>query len=191
MTNKQRIFLIHGWTGHANKDWFPWGKEVLTQRGYETTVPEMPDSDNPICKVWIDKMHQLIDPPKPNDILVGHSIGCLAVLRYLETLNENQRVGKVILIAPWETLSDIAIENENDRKIFKDWTQPPVNYSLIKTKVSSFVTLFSKDDPMVPFGKNQKLFAKKLNPQMVIVDKMGHFSQEDGVTELPQLLDLI
>ena len=191
MTELQRVFLIHGWTGHANKDWFPWVKEELTKKGYEVIVPEMPDSDNPIRGEWIAKMHQLIDPPKHNDILVGHSLGGLAVLRYLETLKEGQKIDKVVLVAPAILLSPAAIENVNDEKIVHDWKDDPINFNDIKSKAGSFTVLLSKNDPMVLYDENKKVIEENLTNNIVTFDKMGHFTQEDGVTEFSQLLDLI
>lgn len=191
MQERQRVFLIHGWTGRANKDWFPWAKEELTRRGFKVFVPEMPDPDNPSRERWITTLKDLVNPPKPTDILVGHSIGCLAVLRYLETLTTNQKIGQVVLVAPWEVLSDAALENENDHLIFQDWIGAPTDYQYIQTKAELFIALFSKDDPLVPYKENLELFKKKLNPQIISFDNMGHFTAEEGATKLPQLLKII
>lgn len=179
-----RIFLIHGWGGSPESDWFVWAKQELEKRGYEVFVPEMPDTEHPKIELWLKKLSETVKTSRPDDILIGHSIGTLTVIRYLQTLNDNQKVQKVILVAPWQTLT---LDESEDPEVAKPWQEENIDYEKVKTKAGKFIAIFSKDDPSVPFEDNKKYFQEKLNPEIIIKDGMGHFN----MTEIPFLLELV
>ena len=182
------MFLIHGWGGSPNNDWMPWAKKALIEKGYEVFVPEMPETEHPKILPWLTKLKEIVGSPRPDDILVGHSIGTLAVLRYLETLDDSQKVATAILIAPWQYLTLDESESAED---VKPWVNTPIDYKKIKTKANKIIAVFSDDDPWVPYRKNVEFFKEKLNPEIITKHEMGHFTADEGFTELPFLLEFI
>ena len=186
---KKRVFIIHGWGGNPNKDWLPWAKLHIESMGYEAVVPLMPDTDNPQITAWLARIKELIGQPKESDVLIGHSIGCQTIWRFLELLPVGQKVGKVILIAPWLKLSNL--ENDEAWQIADPWLKTPINFAKVKSKADSFTTIFSSDDQWVPLQDNKKMLEKALNPQVIIIENKGHFSEEEGVKEIPEILDLL
>jgi len=186
-----RIFLIHGWTGRPTRDFFPWAKEKLQKAGYEVFVPELPDPDFPKIKPWMEKINEVVGKPQTTDIFVGHSLGCKGVLQYLQTLPDNTKIERVILIAGFEKLQDAAFEALEDWDTFKPWEKAPIDYVKIKKMVGSYTALFSNDDPFVSYEDNYRVFKDKLSAKIILEHGMGHFSQEDGVKSLPILLKLV
>lgn len=186
-----RIFIIHGWGGSPQGDWMPWAKKALEEKGFEVHVPEMLDTEHPKIKPWIDKLQETIGEIKPDDIFIGHSIGCQTVLRYLQTLPENTKVGKVILIAGWVSLTPFATREPEDKLIVKPWFETPINYLKVKNSARKFIAVFSDNDPMVPYEENAKTYKEKLGAEIILKKGMGHFSQDEGVKEIPFLLELI
>lgn len=187
----QRIFLIHGWTGRPTRDFFPWAKEKLQKEGYEVFVPELPDPDFPKIKPWVEKIKEIVGELRTTDIFVGHSLGCKGVLQYLQTLPEDTKIEKVILIAGFEKLKDAAFEALEDWDTFKPWKEAPINYGKIKKMVGFCIALFSDNDPFVSYEGNYKVFKDKLGAEIILEHGMGHFSREDGVKSLPILLKLV
>lgn len=184
-----RVFLIHGWGGYPHKDFFPWATKELEAKGYDVIAPTMPDSLHPKIEVWIPCLTEIVGEIRPDDIFIGHSIGCQTILRYLETLKEGQKVDKVILVAPWGAfLTEKAYEDEEDKVTAKPWLKAPINFQKIKSKADSFVAIFSDDDPLVPFEESSREFKEKLGVEIVVEHKKGHFTEDDGVKELPELL---
>ena len=94
---KKRVFIIHGWEGNPDIHWFPWLRKELKHRGYEVIVPRMPNVMNPEFKSWISYLKEIVTSPDGNTFFVGHSLGCIAVLRFIETLKEE--VGGAVLVA--------------------------------------------------------------------------------------------
>lgn len=184
---KPRIFLIHRWGSSPRNDWLPWAIKELEGRGYEVIAPDMPDTDHPKIKPWVDTLSQLVGTPHETDIFIGHSIGTQTILRYLQTIDVQVR--KVILVAPWFTLTNL--EDSESWATAAPWTETPMDYTLIKSKAKVFITIFSDNDPWVPYAENKQLFVERLNPRVITLHNLGHITADEGVTELPALLDLL
>jgi len=187
----KRIFLVHGWTGRPNKDFFPWVKEKLQNEGYQVFVPELPEPDYPKIKPWVEKIKEVVNKPQENDILIGHSLGCMGIFQYLQTLPNNTKVNKVILIAGFEKLKNAAFDALEDCDTFKPWREAPINYKKIKRMAKSWIALFSDNDPFVSYEDNSEVFKDKLDTKIILVHKKSHFNQEAGIKTLPILIKLI
>ncbi len=181
------VYIIHGWEGYPEEGWFPWLKKELENRGFEVYVPAMPDSAEPKIETWIPFISRLVGSPDLNTFFVGHSIGCQAIIRYLETLPEGVKIGGAVFVAGWFVLSEL--ETEEEKIIGKPWLKTPIDFNKVKATANNFVAVFSKDDPVVPLVENKKLFEKRLNTKIIIENDKGHFSGSDGITELPVVLD--
>lgn len=186
---KKRIFIIHGWGGNPNKDWLPWVVSQLKNMGYEVNAPFMPDTDNPKIKPWVDKLKEIVGRPQESDILIGHSIGCQTILRFLEGLETGLKVDKIIMVAPWFTLTNLG--DDEAWKIADPWLRTPINLSQVLSKTTSITAIFSDNDSWVPLKANETRFKETLNPKIIILNNKGHFSQEEGITKLPEILDLL
>jgi uncharacterized protein len=187
-TFMKRVFIIHGWGGYPEEGWFPWLKEELEKNNFEVFVPEMPNSEEPEINSWVNNLSEQVGQADENTFFVGHSIGCQTILRYLETLNPEIKVGKIIFVAGWVNLLPVAIEEESAEEIAQPWLKTPLNWEKIKLHSDNFVTIFSNDDLFVP-ESDAEIFKGKLNAKIIIENKKGHFSGEDGIKELPVVLN--
>lgn len=184
-----RGFIVHGWGGTPRGDWIPWLASKLTSKGYEIITPEMPDTDNPKITLWVNKLKEVVGKLEKSDVLVSHSIGCQTILRFLETLDNGKQAAKVVFVAPWMKLANLS--GDEEWEIAKPWLETSINFNKVKTKAKSFVMLFSDNDPWVPLEENVKFFQEKLNPKIVICKNKGHFSEDEDVKELPEILDYL
>jgi uncharacterized protein len=82
----------------SNSHWFPWLQQQLLVNGYLAQTPEIPEPYNPKYKNWVREIERY--EITPDTILVGHSCGGGILVRWLSE-NKNQKVGKVVLVAPW------------------------------------------------------------------------------------------
>jgi len=179
-----KAYLIHGWGGNPQNCWFPWLTHVLENMGYEVVVPFMPKTDAPTIEGWVGKLKRLVEAGEDN-ILIGHSIGCQAILRYLESV-EGQ-FGGVYLVAGWVRLKGI---EEEEKAIAKPWLSTPLHWEQIKEKAKRFVAFFSTSDPFVHVSDSE-VFSEQLDAKIMIDEDLGHYDDEAGITEMPQLLDEI
>lgn len=185
----KRAFIIHGWGGNPNKDWIPWVVLQLKEKGYEVRAPLMPDTDNPQIEPWVSKLKEIVDSPQVDDVFIGHSIGCQTIMRFLERLEPEQTVDKVIMIAPWFTLANL--ESDESWNIAEPWLKTPIDFFKVKSKANSFTAIFSDNDLWVPLRENEAKFKEKLDPKVIVFNNKGHFSEGEGVKELPEVLTLL
>jgi hypothetical protein len=187
----QRVFLIHGWGGSPKNDWFLWAKKELEEKGYEVYAPKMPDTEHPKIEPWVGKLAETVGKVRPDDIFVGHSIGCQTVERYLQTLPDRTRVGKVILIAPWVILTkETFVEMGEDESVVESWYRELIDYERIKN-MAGWTAVFSDDDPFVNYEDNYKVYKERLGAKIILKKGQGHFSSEQGVDKIPFLLELL
>jgi uncharacterized protein len=65
-------------------------------------VPAMPNTDNPIFSEWLESMQEIIKKPDENTYLVGHSLGAIAILKFLELLPPEQKIGGAMFVAGFQ-----------------------------------------------------------------------------------------
>ena len=183
---KKRAFLIHGWEGYPEEGWRPWLKNELKSSGFEVFIPAMPDTDNPKMDEWINHLTKIVERPTPNDFFVGHSLGCITILRYLETLKENEKIGGAVLVAGFGHDLDYSGYNGELSSFFKT----PVSWEKIKKHCRQFVTIMSDDDPYVPL-EHGDIFKEKLGAKLVVEHHMKHFSGDDGIDVLPSAKEAV
>ncbi len=187
----KRVVIVHCWDGYPEYCWYPDTKKQLEEKGFIVTVPEMPDTHLPKLSSWLPKLSEVAGNPDGNLYLVGHSLGCITILRYLESLKQDEKIGGVILVAGFtDDLRDVdTIEDE-----LQNFFQTPILWDKIKTKARNFVAIHSDDDPNVSL-KYADVFKEKLGAKLIIKNKMGHFSGELGdpksITSLPDVVDNI
>lgn len=183
--DQKRVYIIHGWDEHPKDCWLPWLKNELGNKRFEVSIPAMPNTEEPKIEEWVSHLLSLAPDPDENTYFVGHSIGCQAILRYLEKL-DNKKIGGVVFVAGWFTLTNL--ETEEERKIADPWLKTPIDFEKVKNAAGNIIAIFSDNDPFVPLEENKKLFSEKLSAKIIIENNKGHFTGEDGIFELPIVL---
>lgn len=183
---KKIVYVIHGWTGNPNNDWFPWIKKELEDMDLKVIIPVMPDTNNPSCQKWVDHLIKTVKKPYSHSFLVGHSLGCIAILRFLETIVEDEKVGGTLLVAGFG--HDLNYEGYNNELV--SFFDKPILWDKIRKHCNKFVSIHSDNDPWVPI-EHSNIFKEKLAAQTHIEHNMSHFHQEAGITEVPFVLTQI
>lgn len=185
----KRVFIIHGWDGYPEEGWFPWLKEELEKRGFEVIVPTMPEPEEPKIEIWVPFLTKLIGTPDQNTFFVGHSIGCQAIIRYLETLPENTKIGGAVFVAGWYDLRNL--ETKKEERIAGPWVNTPRNDEKINKIMNGEVVAIFSDNDLWVIHENQNSWRKKVGAEIIVEHNKGHFSGSDGIKELPSLLDAV
>lgn len=180
-----KAVIVHGWGKSPDSIWYPWLARELESRGYEVRIPEMPQTDKPEILLWVNALREAVGDADSELLLIGHSIGCQTIMRFLQTLTEGRKVGLCIFIAPWFMLKNL--ESPVEWEVAREWLETPIPYELIVDKTSQFITIFSDNDPFVQTN-NVKAFENKLNAKTRIEHGLGHFDEE-ALIELPAVLE--
>lgn len=186
----KRVFIIHGWDGFPEEAWFPWLKRELERAGFVVEVPAMPRPDEPTIETWVPKLAAVVDEPDEHTYLVGQSMGCQTIFRYLAGL-EGKKVGGIVLVAGFFELRPL--ETEEEERILKPWLETPIDFTKVRQATDNITTVFSDNDQWVPLEKNIELFKKNLGDDITIVTEheKQHFSGSSGITVLPSALDVV
>jgi len=165
----KRVFIIHGYGADSESNWFPWLKEQLEERGFVVQVPSLPNTDFPIIKEWVSALSKLIGKPDEDTYLVGHSLGCQVIMRYLE--RANAKVGGILFVACPLTTNRMLMQEEQE--ILGPWLTTPINFDKVKNSANKIISIFSDNDPLVPLDDGRTL-KDKLNSKIVILKHKGH-----------------
>src|SRR5258708_7538397 len=164
----KRAIIIHCWGGKADYAWYPWVKARLEERGYEVVIPNMPNTDEPQLTEWLPILQGLAGEADTELLLIGHSIGAVTIMRYLEALPDGQQIGRAILVAGFtDQLGFKELENFFDTRL---------GFDNIKSKAKDgFVAIQSDNDPYVSRQYGVRL-QDELEAELLIKHGAKHMS---------------
>lgn len=182
-----RAIIVHCWEGTPEYCWYPWVKQELEKKGFEVKVPAFPDTNNPDRDAWVAHLEKEIGIPDENLYLIGHSIGCATILRYLENIDESEKIGGAVFVAGFT-------ENPGYNEV-QTFFEEPFDFEKIKRGAKNgFAAIFSDNDPHVDL-KFAEIFKEKFGAEIIIKHKMDHFSgsieNEKATRELPDVVEQI
>lgn len=168
-----KMIFVPGNAVDAVEDrWRPYLVYELAKLGIGTINVNFPDPDLARRQYWLPYLESL--SADENTILVGHSSGALAAMRYAET---HQILGSVLIGA---SASDLDDEKEEASGYFDD----PWNWEDIKQNQQWIVQFASTDDLYVPIDEMRNV-KDQLDTEYYEYTDRGHF---DGMDEFPELL---
>lgn len=179
---KPKIIILPGNGGGEIKEhhWYKWINDELEKEGFEVIAENMPSPELAERKVWIPHIKNTFKADK-DTIIIGHSSGGLAALRYLE---ENQLLGIIIVGVNKTDLDD------KDEKM-SGYFDNPWKWENIKKNAGWIVHFASQDDPYIPI-EEQRFIHKQTNSEYHEFTDRGHFgSQYKSPKVFPELLEVI
>lgn len=176
---KIKVILIHGNGGGTVKDnWLPYAKRELEKLGIKVIAQDFPDPVLARSKYWLPFLKKL--GADENTILIGHSSGAIASMRFAE---RNKILGSVLIGTYYTDLND---ENEKKSGYFGDsW-----NWEKIKNNQKWIIQFNSSDDPWVPI-EEARFVHQKLNTEYYEYEHEGHFGADKHYPRFPKLVEVI
>ncbi|MEK7184748.1 MAG: alpha/beta hydrolase [Patescibacteria group bacterium] len=188
----KKAIIVHGWGGSSKEPMLKWIKKELEKREYSVILEDMPNAESPDVTKWMTELNKIIKPGV--DLIIGHSIGCLAIMKFLEnkSFSGNEKIKKCIFIAPWIELDKKSIEEEGAEsvEIVHKWTEKQVNWRNIKNNCNEIVCIFSDNDPYVLLA-NKDIFRVELNAKAIVLKNRYHFDFGNNINNLPEILQFI
>ncbi|MBT4277840.1 NUDIX domain-containing protein [Candidatus Falkowbacteria bacterium] len=181
----KNVILMHGKNTNPSEKWYPWLEKEISKFGVNFIAPILPNANDPEINEWINELGKT--NPDKYSILIGHSRGGVAILRWLETQSNDFKVKKVILVATNSGDSEKRNKTKNNKGFF---SEDGYDFEKIKKHCDDFVILHSRDDKWVDF-KNGEENARGLNAKFLKFKNRGHFGSKLSVQEIPELLEEI
>lgn len=176
MSNK-RVFIIHGYSASPQDHWFPWLNGKLERDGLSVTNLAMPDSKTPDAAVWIEFIQTSVKAPDENTYFIAHSLGCIALLRYLNSLSDSTRIGGVVLVSGF-------LEKLPQLPELDGFPTTKLEQSQLIAACSQRAVIASLNDASVPYEITERL-SIFLKAKLRTVKSGGHFLASDGFTQFP------
>lgn len=151
---------------------------------FEIETPNMPNIYNARYKerkIWFEKILPYLNDEKL--VLVGHSLWCLFLAKYLSENKFPKKIQQLHLIAAIFDGEDLP-EDEN---YLADFTFDPAWLVNLEKQVDKIFLYHSKDDPMVPFVHAEKFQSHLPKAKLMVFADRGHFN----LPEFPELLENI
>lgn len=178
----KQAYLVHGWGGNPRELLHMLLTKKLKKQGYEVHALAMPNADEPTIEAWVAHLQKEVKNPDEETLLIGHSMGCQAIMRYLETLEEDMRVGACIFIAGWFDLENM--ESKEEKEIARPWIEVPLDFDAIKKRAGEIIVYISSNEFYGCIEKNSKIFRDKLGANVVMIENMGHFTDDESEEKL-------
>ena len=174
-----KVILIHGnGGGWPKENWLPLVARRLKTLGLKVIFRQFPDPIFARAKYWLPFLEKL--GADHNTILVGHSSGAVAAMRY----TEKHKILGSILVATCHT--DLGEPNEK----ISHYYDKPWNWEKIKKNQRWIVQFASVDDRFIPI-KEARFVHRKLKTEYYEFKHQGHFSSWDNKTDFPQIVAII
>jgi predicted alpha/beta hydrolase family esterase len=188
----KKVYIVHGWDGSPEEPLFKWLDENLSKEGFLVSRLKMPNPKTPVIEEWLLKLKNSVNGLDEETIFVAHSVGCQAVMRFLENQSEETRILGMVLLAPWMKLDETTIEEEGEevREIARPWMETSIDFEKVKNICQNIVAIFSDNDVFVELDQKD-FFEKVLNAKTILEHEKGHFGPADNISELPSALKAI
>ncbi len=175
-----KVIIIPG-NGYSTPEdnWIPYAKRELEALGVKCLTPQFPDAPLARKKYWLPFLKDMCKADEET-ILVGHSSGALASMRFAQ---EYKILGSVLIGAMH---TDLGLESEKLSGYFDtawDWVATKNNQQWI-------VQFASIDDPFIPIHE-QRFVSGKLGSEYYEFKDKGHFGGDYYKPEFPELIKVL
>ncbi len=175
-----KVYIVHGYAASPSDHWFPWLRQKLQQQGATVTVIELPSPDAPRPEEWQRAIERQVRGLDESTYFVAHSLGSIALLRYLDSAPAGTRIGGYVLVSGF-----------NDRlpalPQLDSFVAPDLDYDRLVGMTRHRVVIAAADDSIVPFALSRDL-AAAVASSFVPAERGGHFLASDGYRQFPLVL---
>lgn len=156
-------------------NWYLWAKEKLEDMGLDVIARDMPDPVVASRSVWVPFIAEHASWPE-DTILIGHSSGATAIMRYLE----EGRCALAILVGGCYT--DLGDDLEKQSGYYDD----PWRWERMREHAQRIVIFASTDDPYIDVSEPRFMHGKLRGTYHEYTDRQ-HFDEET----FPELIDVV
>lgn len=176
VSSPARAILIHGNGGSTAADiWLPWVERSLASLGIGVTNVTFPDNVKARAQYWLPFIDEL--GADEQTILIGHSSGAVAAMRYAET---HRLLGSVLVGVCHTDLGD-AFEAASG------YYREPWQWQKIRDHQQWIAIYSSTDDPNIPIAE-PRFVAAQLRCSYFEFNDRGHFVD---ARELPEVVQFV
>jgi uncharacterized protein len=183
------IVVSHAYGNDENSVWYPYLGEQLQPLGHKVEVPNLPGTQAPSPAPWRAALaERALTAPASETVLVGHSIGGVNVLRFLEQHDADRDgvLAGVLLVA--------TPAHEVGYDALAAFFAEPFDWAKIRRSARRFHVLIAADDAVLtpnPF-EHVAIFVNDLGATATVTAEGAHFGAgPDDHIEVPEAVRLV
>lgn len=176
----KKVYIIHGLQGTPNGNWKPYLLRELEKKNIWACSIPMTDEEDPDCSEWVRIINSYV---KKEDevVLVAHSLGARAVLRYLDQGNISPIVGVVLVSGRFGKPRGDALHSFYDKAL---------DFDRIMSNALQRCVVHGDNDPIIPYS-DAILLSEALVCELVTIPGGGHLTKKAQCFELPDARDAV
>lgn len=197
-THGERLCIVPRWAATQDMEWYPWlcQSDLVRARFAHVLRPEIDDPGTPTIDAWVAALTRACGTDAESlarTWFVGHSVGCQAILRYLNTLPAGVKARGALLVAGWWTV-------DAPWGSIKPWLYtaegpgepeaggPSMNLARVRGACQRFSVLISDNDPFTADHRaTERAFVERLGAEVTILPGQKHFNGDQAPAVLPAL----
>ena len=169
-----RIRIVPRWSGGPSSDWYPWLKQRLHAIGIDDVETiDMPRPNEPTVDRWVNHLQDVLGDDATElagTLLIGHSVGCQAVVRTLARLNEGHAVAGLFCVAGWFAV-------DAPWPSLRAWVETPVDLAKARRAAGTCVVMISDNDPFTKdVAMNRRSWEETMGATVYVIPGAGHFN---------------
>jgi predicted alpha/beta hydrolase family esterase len=178
----RRFLVLHGWQNRRPQQHWQWQlAEALRASGEQVLYPQLPQPDAPSLRDWNELLTaELAQLGRGERVVIAHSLAVLLWLHHAPTLQEHERVDRVLLVAP---PSPAVLRRYPEVEAFAD---VPHDRDAVAAAARSTHIVCSDNDPYCPEGAPAAFAALDLETEFVLGG--GHLDPDSGYGAWPSIL---
>ena len=143
---------------------YGWVASEIKKLGFPVVLENFPDPYEAKEAIWVPFVREELAKNSENVILIGHSSGAEATMRYLE---KYKAVGAILVSACRTDLDEPS-------ETISGYYSRPWLWSTIQANAQWILQFGSTDDPFIPI-EEMRLVAKELSSTYIEYSSHGHF----------------
>jgi hypothetical protein len=148
-------------------------------------IGDMPEADEPTIEGWRGRIAELAGSDAralAETVLVGHSVGCQAVLHFRAGLPDSTRVRGTLCVAGWWRVDE-------PWESIRPWIENTPDPRSVRASCGQLRVLLSDDDPFTADAEaNERLWRERLGAAVEVVPGAGHFNRTEEPRVLAELM---
>ncbi len=180
----QTALLIHGYNGIPKI--FEYCQTELQKLNYKVIMPSLPIQRKISFTRWEAELANLPIPPKVS-VVIAHSIGNEFMIRY--SAKHHLEIDTYIGLAGFVE-SFVHDDREDLNKVVAKMQCTRAEINRFKDLSKKRYAIYSDNDHIVPFDILRN-FPVAISAAPILIPNIGHMGSKSGLTELPEVIELI
>jgi hypothetical protein len=179
------VHIMPRWAGGAEDDWYPWLRDSLPDHAV-SVAPLRPSPEAPTIEACVEELARgLANRDLSSTVLVGHSVGCQAQLRYLASLGEPATVAGLLCVAGWWSVDE-------PWDTIRPWIETPLDRQAVRRAAPRIRVVLSDNDPFTSdHAGNAATWRERLGAEVTVVPAAKHFNGAGEPAVLAALRELL